>query len=162
MSSVLTFTPSNVTVDLSGYILTGIVSVSVKRNTPSYTKINGIRGVHTRRRALDRSVTFEIEVLQTSPTNTILSRIENGDYAIQTGMLSISVTDSNGKDWNFQSNNAFVSDGGRVKLSRTAENRVWVIEGLTATGSSGGASESPLALFDSIQGFDIVKNILGG
>lgn len=149
---ILTYAPSNVTLTLCGYVLTGVVSISLKWNSSPFTVKKGIRGQHTRIGTKDRQSTCTIEVLQTSITNDILSEILEQDTRNYSGRLEFSVKDSSGTT-QWATTQCFLRAWPDASFSGEMETRKWDIEVLSyISGKIGGNARQGFDLLDSFNG----------
>ena len=153
-SDILTYSPSDVKLILCGYILTGVVSVSVAwKGAKPFTVIRGIRGKHTRVYNPDLYATVTVETLQTSITNDILTSIVTQDRKTGSARLEFSVVDTAGST-SFQSTQCFVSSFPDTTLTTDVGTYKWEFECLTfIDGTSVGGNAR--------QGFDILDPING-
>lgn len=131
-ASVKTYKPSDIVVVVSGYQLTGIVSLTAQWSSPPYTTIKGIRGKNTRVRNYDSGLTLTLQVLQTSITNDLLSDIVFKDSITGNGKLHVQIKDGSGSTV-LTSTNAFVSNRADVAYSNDLSEREWRIEMLDTT-----------------------------
>lgn len=160
MPAVLTYSPSDVTIVLADYQLTGIMSVELQWTGTPFTFRRGIRGTNTRTYNNDNSATLRLEVSQTSITNDVLFQILEQDLANKSARLDITVKDVGGSTM-FQSDQAYIPRFPSIKLSQGFENRVWTIDMLTVTKgfTIGGNSRAGFDIFSSVQG---AMDLLGG
>lgn len=93
---VNTYNPSDVYLTLAGVNMIGWNDVTIVRASESFKFIKGIRGKHTRVRELDSSALVTIALMQTSPSNDILSEILSQDEVSGTGLLEITLADKSG------------------------------------------------------------------
>jgi hypothetical protein len=149
---ILTYAPSTVTLVLCGYVLTGIVSVSLQWKSSPFTVRRGIRGQHTRTGSKDRQSTVTIEVLQTSITNDILSEILEQDTRNYSGRLEFSVKDASGTT-QWASTQCFLRAWPDASLSGEIQTRKWDVEILSfISGKIGGNARQGFDLLDSFNG----------
>lgn len=106
--SVLTYDPKSVTIIVCGYIIPGLVSISLNWKSSVFSVRKGIRGVHTRVYTPDRQATLILEVLPTSTTNDVFSQIVLQDSANHAGLLSVMLKDTSGTS-RFSTNNAYMA-----------------------------------------------------
>lgn len=144
--TIATYTPSEVTLTLAGHVAEGWDSISVKRNTVAFRHIPGIRGSGTRVRIKDSSAVLQIEVAQTSNTNTILSQILQLDLSQGTGRIELMLRDPNG-DYVFQSNTGYVAGYPESGFQGDITTRVWTINCQTSSLFVGGNANQGIDLF---------------
>lgn len=149
---ILTYAPSTVTLVLCGYVLTGVVSISLQWKSSPFTVKRGIRGQHTRIGTKDRQSTCTIEVLQTSITNDILSEILEQDTRNYSGRLEFSVKDASGTT-QWATTQCFLRAWPDASYSSQLETRKWDIEILSyISGKIGGNARQGFDLLDSFNG----------
>lgn len=152
--SLNTYSPSEVTLAFGGYILAGWNTISIKRNTPGYTPVRGIRGKNTRVRNTDSSATITFSCLQTEEANDILSQVHSLDLQFGTARLSITLKDNFGSSL-FHSNEAYITSYPETVFSDSFEYRVWEIFCSTteADWTVGGNLKPDTKLYDSVVNF---------
>jgi hypothetical protein len=148
-ASVSTFAPKDVTLQVNGYTLPSIVSVTLEWTNPPFKMISGIRGATTRVRNKNSSATLSVEFLQTSISNDLLNSIINQDLILGTGRLVVTLSDLSGRS-SLMSTQAYVQSRPSVEYSNQANNRVWqfgmlAVEDVEMLGSS----NTLKSLFDS-------------
>ena len=123
---VYTYSPSDVILSVGGYVISGITSITVQRNTPAFKIVRGIRGQNTRVYNKDTSADMTVQLLQTSISNDLFSIIEQEDEKYRTGRLEISLKDTSGTTvW--ESDEAFIEGQPSVTLDKDLTDRVWKI-----------------------------------
>lgn len=154
-SDILTYSPSDVKILISGYTLTGVVSVSLNwKGSRPFTVHRGIRGKNTRVYNSDRYATVVVEVLQTSITNDIFSSILMQDSQNQSARLELAVKDTSGSTY-YQSTECFVGAYPDIGLSGDVQTRKWEIECLNflrGAGNIGGNARQGFDILDSVSG----------
>lgn len=165
MAAVLTYSPSDVVINISGFTVTGVVSASIEWNTETFKTIRGIRGANTRVQSLDTGATLTIELLQTSLSNDVLSDLFTLDKSYQSSRLQVYLKDNSGRT-EVSSSEAFVSNLPPVSFSNNLETRVWKIQMLETDSSSlkGNSTDLP-DIFNSASGFvdsivDSISNLV--
>lgn len=124
--TVATYSPSDVQLVIGGYQLTGWETISIARSVEGFTQIRGIRGKHTRVRNADTSAIINIPLLQTSPSNDVLSTIHELDLENGTGRIALTLKDNSGRSL-FSSNEAYITNYPDVVYSGQFEYRSWKI-----------------------------------
>lgn len=142
MSRVYTYDPSQVKLNIAGYIITGMMDVTVSPNKPAFTIKQGIRGRNTRVNSRDTSAELTISILQTSISNDILSAIVESDRQLMTGRLEVSLTDASGTTF-VASDEAFVESIPSAQFGREMQNRSWKICMLSTKGAIIGGNFKP-------------------
>lgn len=162
MSTVLTYSPSDVVVSICGYVMTGIVSIQVEWGSDSFQIRKGIRGRHTRVQSLDTSATMYLEFLQTSISNDVLNDLLLADKVYQSSRISVSLNDNSGLT-KILSTEAFVSGFPQLAFSDDFSNRVWRIEMLESIAEIKGNAKGLPDILDAASSFasGIADNISG-
>ncbi|MNQ35952.1 hypothetical protein D3C85_494590 [compost metagenome] len=159
---VNTYSPKDVSLAFSGYVLTGWNTITVSRNTNAYTTVRGIRGKNTRVRNVDTSATISFSCLQTSDSNDIMSSIHAIDIATGSARIELTLKDASGTSL-FSSKEAYIQGYPESTFSGDFSYRVWTINCLTteSTWNVGGNSKPDTAIFDSAVRFvgDTLSNI---
>lgn len=123
---VYTYSPGDVVLSVSGYVISGITSISVQRNTPAFKIVRGIRGQNTRVYNKDTSAEMTVQILQTSISNDLFSIIEQEDEKRRTGRLEVSLKDTSGTTvW--ESDEAFIEGLPSTTLGKDLADRTWKI-----------------------------------
>lgn len=154
--NVLTYDPSSVTINVCGWIVPGIVSISLQWNSAVFHVRKGIRGVHTRIYNQDRQATLVLELLPTSIANDVFTDIVLQDAQTHAGLLDpVSLKDSSGTS-RFTTSQAFIKTF--PELTFNAEGiitRRWEIEILSfvvGSGNVGGNASNGIDITDIISG----------
>lgn len=152
-SDILTYSPADVKLILCGYILTGIVSVTLQwKGAKPFKVVRGIRGNHTRVFNRDLYATVVVEVLQTSITNDIFTSTLVQDRRNKSARLEFSVNDKSGTTF-YQSTECFIGSYPDISLSGDLQTYKWEIECLDfIDGGIGGNARQGFDLFDSANG----------
>jgi len=106
---VYTYNPSQVEFQISGYKVIGWDAITIKRNSPSFRLVKGINGKHTRTQDYDTSAVITVGIMQTSPSNEVMSYVHEQDIANGTGRLQILLKDLGGESV-FSSQEAFIDN----------------------------------------------------
>lgn len=93
---VYTYSPSEIFLDVSGYQITGFDKISVRKNSPSFSIVKGIRGKNSRVRNRDTSCTVVVDIIQTSLVNDVLNQILEQDLRTNSARLTLNLTDGLG------------------------------------------------------------------
>jgi hypothetical protein len=157
MQDVYTYDPSQVKLLIGDYDAIGWDRISIKKTSPSFRLIKGINGKHTRTQDYDTSAVITISVMQTSPTNDVLSRVHELDIINGTGRLEILLKDNSG-DSEFGSSEAFIEDYPESKFSDSIEFNVWTIICQSTDGFvvGGNARPSENVISDILSRFDLI------
>lgn len=161
MAGVLTYSPKDVKLVLSGYTLTGILSITVEWNSPQMSIRRGIRGQHTRVFNRDLSCKISVDVLQTSPTNEVLYEIFRIDRGTNLARLDMSISDNSSRAI-LSSSEAYITALPTVRYTEGFDARTWVFEMMAVTDGrlTGGLDEGE-GLLSSIPGLDQLKGLVG-
>jgi len=146
--TVNTYSPSDVTLIVGGYQISGWQSISIRRTIKTYATVRGIRGKHTRVNSRDSSASLIVPILMTSQSNEVLSAIHTEDSIQDTGRLTITLKDKSGKSV-FSSNEAYITGFPSVVFSGQFEYRAWEIFCQTTDSfSMAGNSRPSTSIFD--------------
>jgi len=149
--SVNTFSPSDVKLILGGYTVVGWDNLTTARTQQSFMTIRGIRGKHTRVPSDDTSCTITLTLIQTSPSNDVLSSIHGLDVENGTGRLEILLKDLSGRSV-FSTNEGYIVGYPEVTFSAGIEYRTWTMFCQRSSWYVGGNSKPETSLVDSILG----------
>lgn len=148
---VATYSPSDVSLLISGFQVEGWQTISITRNKQRFKEVPGIRGKNTRCPELDTSATVMVSVLQTEITNQVFSTILNLDQQYRTGRLNVMLKDTFGESV-FNSIDAYISGEPVTTFSNELEYKTWTITcQSTQTNEIGGGTKS----------FQSLLNLLG-
>jgi len=148
--TVDTYSPSDVKLSFGGYTIVGWEEISIERRSPSFIPVAGIRGKHTRVATQDTAATISISLLQTSPSNDILSEVHRQDIINGTGRLTLTLKDYSGRSV-FSSDEAYILGYPAAGYSSGFEYRVWsVFCQTTSNYKVGGNTRPETSLVDSI------------
>lgn len=121
---VFTYSPSEITLEISGYQITGFDSISVSRNSPAFQIVKGIRGKNSRVRNRDTSCTVTVDLIQTSLANDVLSQIVTEDLRTNSARLTLDLTDGLGSS-KIISKECFIESFADVQYSGDIQYRRW-------------------------------------
>lgn len=147
---VLTYSPSDVVLDVCGYRIGGMLSIAFQWQSEPFKLVRGIRGQNTRVRNPDSSAIIAVELLQTSVSNEVLFELLRQDQALGTGRLEVTLKDMGGH-LHLQSSQGFVSKHPNYEFSMDFTPRVWELTLLNVESQEGGGNNSTLVdIFSSI------------
>lgn len=154
--NVLTYDPSSVTLNVCGYIIPGVVSLTLQWKSEVFALHKGIRGQHTRVYNPDRQSTLIVELLPSSIANDVFSSIVLQDAANHAGLLDpVSVKDSSGTT-RFTTSQAYLHTFPDITFNAEGiATRKWEIEILsfvTASGNVGGNASNGIDITDILSG----------
>lgn len=159
-TQVLTYSPADVKLTVSGYTCPGIVSMALAWEVVPITMIRGIRGRNTRRYNPDLSAKLIVEVLQTSDTNDVFFQILRIDRRTGGARLDLTLSDNSGRSV-LQSNEAYVAEYPDLEYSSSFNTRRWAFDILNVTdGTLAGAADQDADFLSSIPGLDRLRNLL--
>ena len=124
---VLTYTPSDVTLIICDFVVTGMISASLQWSSPPFKLIRGCRGINTRVASRDLSAVMTLELLQTTVTNEVLFQLLYQDRRNQSARLDVTLKDTSG-DTILYTDSAYISAFPDMRYSEGFDNRVWKIE----------------------------------
>lgn len=149
---VFTYSPSEIILDISGYRLTGFDNITVRRNSPAFQIVRGIRGKNSRVRNRDTSCTITIDLIQTSLANDVLSYIVSEDLRTNSARLTLDLTDTLGSS-KIDSKECFIEGYADLQYSGNIQYRRWTLICLsTETYRIGGNARRAQSGFDSPSG----------
>lgn len=122
--TVNTYSPKDVILSFGGYEIAGWDNITIARTSPSFVTVKGIRGKHTRVPTGDTSAYISLNILQTSPSNYVLSEVLNQDEINGTGRISLTLKDNSGNSV-FSSDEAYITGYPEVVFSGGFEYRSW-------------------------------------
>ncbi len=159
--SVLTYSPSDVSITISGYALTGLLRIELAWNTAPFAIVRGIRGINTRRYNRDLSAKLTVDVMQTSVTNTVLAEILAKDRLMNGARLDLTLSDASGRS-TLQTAEAYITAVPDLVYSMGFDARRWVFDINSVTdGTLTGSADQQIDLFSSNIGTNILNNITG-
>lgn len=148
--AVNTYSPKDVILTIGGYQIAGWDNISIRRRSPGFTTVAGIRGKHTRVPSNDSSANITLSLVQTSPSNDVLSQIHTLDLLDGTGRIALTLKDLSGRSV-FDSNEAYILDYPEVLFSGGIEYRSWSLFCQTTnTYSVGGNTKPDTTLVDGL------------
>ncbi|WP_443699032.1 hypothetical protein [Pseudomonas sp.] len=143
------YSPSDVSLTIGGYVITGWDNFTISRRVKGFSPIYGIRGKNTRVKSKDTSATISISLIQTSPSNDVLGYIHELDLDEGTARINLMLKDTSGKSV-FSSNEAFITSYPTVSYTGDFTYRNWeIFLQSTNTYNITGNSRPSTSLFDS-------------
>jgi hypothetical protein len=101
--------------------------IKVERANDDFTSYVGSTGEGARSRTRNRSGTFEITLMETSPDNDLLAGYAAADRASGVGMVPVTLRDLHGTTEAFAAE-AWVKKLPAIEMGNTVGTRVWIIE----------------------------------
>lgn len=129
--AVATYSPEDVVITFSGYILEDWDSVSISKASESFRQVRGIRGKNTRIRVNDTSSEVNIEVALTSELNYVFSEILRQDQITGNGRLEITIKNVNGGEV-FSTTDAYICKDADQNYQKDISTRSWKIYCMTS------------------------------
>lgn len=97
-SNIQTYSPEDVSLIIgTSYKLEDWDSITLQVNEPAFRLVKGINNKNTRVKVSDYSATITVSLLQTSPSNYVLSEINRNDMLHGTGRLDVLLKDTGGQ-----------------------------------------------------------------
>lgn len=129
--SISTYSPSDVTLVIAGYVLSGWDTINISRRTDSFKPVYGIRGKHARVRTgggttPDTSAIITLTLAQESASNDVLSAIHELDISEGTGRIVLTLKDKSGGSL-FNSHEAYIISYPDAPFSNDFGTRQWRI-----------------------------------
>jgi len=120
-----------VVVSVGGADIEGFASgaiVTIEQLTDDYLEVVGTTGEVVRSRSNDRRATVTIRLMQTSPSNDILSAISNADLNAPNGVgvTSLYIRDMNGRAL-YSAASCWIARPPQVTFDQTAQPREWLV-----------------------------------
>lgn len=128
--AVRTFDPGQVTVSVDGITISGFADgtfIIAERTEESFTKVVGADGQVSRSKSNNRSGTFTITLLQTSPSNETLSALLARDEKNGNAIVPVLIKDNLGTSRLF-TGTGWIQKMPNVEYGKEISNREWVID----------------------------------
>jgi hypothetical protein len=126
MASVMTYAPKDVQLQIEGYTVPGLLSLSLQWRVPPFKIVDGIRGTTSRVRNYNTSAILTAEALQTSVANDLFSQLVDLDLSTGQARVSVKLIDLSGS-LSLQSDQSFIMTRSDIGLSNTFNSRSWQI-----------------------------------
>ena len=146
--NVTTYSPTEVVFTLAGTTVSGWDSISIKRNSPPFKIVRGIRGKSARVKNNDTSATIEVILMSTSDTNQLFRNIVQQDELYGSARIELTIKDTLGTEV-FNSIDAYLTGYPETNYEVDISTRVWTIECLSSSYDEG-EGWGVLSLFNSI------------
>lgn len=148
--SVNTYSAKDVILSIGGYKIAGWENISISRSVQGFVTVRGIRGKHTRVPTNDSSATIVVSLIQTSPSNDVLTAIHSLDLTNGTGRIALTLKDFSGRSV-FNSNEAYILGFPETVFADDFEYRSWSIFCQTTdTFEVGGNTKPETVLADAL------------
>lgn len=125
-----TYNPKKLLVTFNGVPLGGFADgtfLNIERTGDSYTKVTGAGGETARAKSNDRSGTTTLTLMQSSPSNDVLSAAMVLDELSDSGAGALMIKELDGSTVIF-SGSAWIRKPPAVVYSKGIENREWVFD----------------------------------
>lgn len=122
-----TYDPKLVQVIVNGAVISGFAEntvVRVGRRAEGWALTVGVDGEGTRAKSNDKSGFIEIELMQSSESNALLSDLAIADELENAGLVAVMVKDGSGKSLHL-AEQAFIEKMPDAEYAKTATGRVW-------------------------------------
>ena len=127
--SVRTYSPRDLTIIVAGATITGYAEstfCSVERNSDAFTTIVGANGEVTRTASADRSGSITLTLIQTSPSNDVLSALQVSDELTLSGKFPVLVKDGFGSSI-YEASTAWIQKVATAEYGADMGDREWII-----------------------------------
>ena len=124
------YDPKQVSIIVGGHIVEGYADgtfIKVARNNDMFSTKVGASGEGARAKSNDKSGTFEITLMQSSRSNSILAGFAIADENNNGGQVPVLMQDNNG-DTIASCSNGWVKKMPDLEYGKELADRVWVIE----------------------------------
>lgn len=125
-----TYDPASVVVSVGGVPMSGYADgtfVSVDRDDDAFTKVTGADGNTTRIKTNNRAGFLTLTLLQSSPSNDVLSGIAQLDEAANAGVVPVLIKDLSGTSIYFSAT-GWVRKYPTSDFGKEINNREWIID----------------------------------
>lgn len=137
---VRTYDPKQVVVSVGLVTIGGFAdgtAIQVTRTNDAFTVVSGTDGVTSRSKSNDRSGEITFTLAQTSPSNDHLSGLALLDETLNTGIVPVTIEDTNGTSKYFSSH-AWVKKQPDIEFAKELTNREWVLQAVDIDYFTGG------------------------
>lgn len=132
--TVQVYAPSDIIFTFGGYVLENWDTISVKRTTPTYKIVKGIRGKNTRVRSQNTAAEITVTLPITSVANAVFGEVVAQDELYGTGRLVVTIKDVQGFEV-FSSTEAYVANPADKEYGPEMSSRSWTIHCLSSNSS---------------------------
>ena len=127
---VRTYDAAQVVLTINGVAISGYADgtfISVEREEQSFTKVVGADGTTSRAKSNNRSGSLTLTILQTSPSNDVLSALLAQDELNNDAVVPVLIKDNTGKSRLFSAT-GWVQGMPTVEYGKEISNREWTID----------------------------------
>lgn len=125
-----TYDPASVVVSVGGVPMSGYADgtfVSVDRDEDAFTKVTGADGNTTRVKTNNRSGSLTLTLMQSSPSNDVLSGFAQLDEALNAGVVPVLIKDLSGTSTYFSAT-GWIRKYATSDFGKEINNREWIID----------------------------------
>ena len=137
MATTKTYDAKDVSIIISDRAASGFNSVSVTRESDTWSDDVGADGEVARSKSNDKRGNFELTMQQTSEFNDFLSSLHNEDEATGNKIFNVTVKDNRGKSLH-ESAEAWIQKLPDSEYAQASGERVWSIRAAAVSGTIGG------------------------
>lgn len=130
MAGTRTYDPAGIIFTFGGILISGYAPdtfITATRNSDAFTLQVGAGGQTCRSRSQDKSGTITVSLMQSSPTNDVLSALADIDEKTGSGLGAVLIKDVNGTTV-ISAENAWIKKKPEAPFAKEASIREWVIE----------------------------------
>lgn len=127
--AIRTFDPASVVITVGGVPISGYADgtfLLIQRAADAWSMVVGADGLTTRVKSNNRSGTMTLTLLQSSPSNDVLSGFANLDELSNAGVIPVLVKDLSGNSLYF-SGTGWIQKYPDSEFSNQISNREWII-----------------------------------
>lgn len=163
-----TYSPDEVSILIAGVVpVEGVVDdtfISVSKSSPAISSTRTPDGMISRVHTEDKTYDISLTLMQSSPTNDVLTALWSLDDITRRGKFPLFIKDGTGSTFIF-STSAWIEQIPEVTYGTSALVRTWTIKASNCTINVGGNGDvNPLvsALTGALAGYSTISGILGG
>jgi hypothetical protein len=166
--SLWTYSPEDVVITIGGfYSIEGIPEgtfVDVKKDLMPFTAVRSTDGAVARTKVINTTYTIELSIMQSSPSNDMLTRLWQLDELTSQGKFPLLIKDTRGTGY-FFSTETWIEGVPTLNFSSIRESQVWTLRSDMGYLHIGGNSENT-AIEDvadlALSGLPYVQQVLQG
>ena len=128
--AVRTYSPKHISITVAGATITGYAEDSfctIERSSDAFIKVVGADGEVARTASADMSGTIKLTLIQTSPSNDVLSALQAADELSLRGKFPLLIKDSQGNSTHAAST-AWIMKVADAEYGAELGSREWTIE----------------------------------
>ncbi|WYV99009.1 virion structural protein [Pseudomonas phage vB_PpuM-NoPa] len=162
--AISTYSPMDVTITLGGlHSVIGYADgtfVTIKKDIKPFAKVRAMDGEIARQYFDDAGYKVELTLMQSSPTNNVLSMLYNVDTVTHMGKVPLFIKDSRGQT-TFIAGTAWIEEIPTVTFSSQLDTRTWVFgcaDVAMTIGGNGDTTELEDSLLLGSSSLPLLKN----